>query len=104
MLMLMVNVKVRPERRDEFLAAITEDAQHTTEREEGNFQFTVIQHNDDPNAFSFLEVYRDEAALDAHRQTPHFQKYRAATADVYVTDPVRVIGANVFPDDSYWTA
>lgn len=100
----MVNVKVKPGRRDEFLAAIKEDASSTTEKEEGNFQFTVIQDNDDPDAFFFLEVYRDEAALEAHRGMPHFLTYREATKDIYAVETVRHMGTQVFPDDSYWTA
>ena len=104
MLVLMVDVQVKPGRRDEFLKVIEEDAQSTTEREEGNFQFTVVQHNDDPDSFSLLEVYRDQAAIDVHRTMPHFLKYREATADIYVSDPVRRLGTNVFPDDSYWTS
>ena len=104
MLMLMVNVKVKPGRREEFLAAIKDDASSTTEKEEGNFQFTVVQDNDDPDAFFFLEVYRDQDALDVHRQMPHFLRYREATNDIYAIETVRHIGTNVFPEDSYWTS
>ncbi len=104
MLVLMVNVKVKPGRRDEFLAAIKEDASSTTEKEDGNFQFSVIQDNDDPDAFFFLEVYKDEAALGVHREMPHFLKYREATQDIYAVETVRHMGTNVFPDDSYWTS
>jgi quinol monooxygenase YgiN len=102
MLALMVNVQIKPGMRSEFLAVIKEDAENTSAKEEGNFQFTVIQNNDDPDSFFFLEVYKDQAALDAHRTMPHFLKYREATADIYVSDPVRAFGTNVFPDDSYW--
>ena len=102
MLALMVNVQIKPGMRNEFLAVIKEDAENTSAKEEGNFQFTVIQNNDDPDSFFFLEVYKDQAALDAHRTMPHFLKYREATADIYVSDPVRAFGTNVFPGDSYW--
>jgi quinol monooxygenase YgiN len=100
----MVNVKIKPGRREEFLAAIREDAESTSAKEEGNFQFSVIQDDDDPDAFFFLEVYRDQAAMDAHRETPHFLKYREATADIYASETVRHFGTNVFPGDEYWTS
>lgn len=29
---------------------------------------------DDPNVYCLYEVYEDEAALAAHRETPHFQE------------------------------
>ena len=30
---------------------------------------------DDPNTVFIYEQYRDEAALEAHRQTPHFKQH-----------------------------
>ena len=104
MLVLMVNVKVKQGRRDEFKEIIRVDAESTSSKEEGNFQFNVIQDNDDPNSFFLYEVYRDQAALEAHRSMPHFLTYREATADIYTENPVRHMGTNLFPDDSYWTA
>ena len=104
MLVLIVNVQVKPGKRDEFLEVIRDDAESTASKEEGNFQFSVIQNNDDADNFSLVEVYRDQAALDAHRLTPHFLKYREATADIYARDPVRYVGTNVVPGDSYWTS
>ena len=71
MLMLMVNVKVKPGRREEFLAAIKEDASSTSEKEEGNFQFTVIQDNDDPDAFFFLEVFYKRSDVFAFWPIPY---------------------------------
>ena len=102
MLALMVNVKIKPGMRNEFLAVIREDAENTSAKEDGNFQFTVIQNDDDPDSFFFLEMYKDQAALDAHRAMPHFLKYREATANIYEGEPVRAFGTNVFPDDAYW--
>ncbi|MCI0821427.1 MAG: antibiotic biosynthesis monooxygenase, partial [Chloroflexi bacterium] len=43
MLVLMVNIKVKPGRRDDFIAAIREDGEGTTTKEEGNLQFSAIQ-------------------------------------------------------------
>ncbi len=102
MLVLMVNVKVKPGRREEFMEVIKEDQLSTSTKEEGNFQFNVVQDNDDPDRFFLYEVYRDNAALEAHRAAPHFLKYREDTADIYAEDPVRRMGTNLFPDDSAW--
>ena len=102
MLVLMVNVQVKPGRRDEFIEVIKEDQLSTSTKEDGNFQFNVIQDNEDPDRFFLYEVYRDVAALEAHRAAPHFLKYREATADIYVEDPVRRMGTNLFPADTAW--
>lgn len=100
--MLVVNVKVKPGMRDEFIAVITEDAENTSTKEPGNFGFTVIQDTADPDNFYFLEIYKDEAALEEHRKQPHFLKYREATAHIYEGEPMRVMGKNIFPADSHW--
>ena len=104
MLVLMVNIKVKPGRRADFIAAVCEDGEGTTAKEEGNLQFSAVQESDDPDRFFLFEVYRDEAALAAHRQTAHFLKYREATADLLAEETVRRMGANVFPDDSAWAS
>jgi quinol monooxygenase YgiN len=40
---------------------------------------TYIPHfvADDPTTVLFYEQYKDEAALDAHRNSPHFKQYAA---------------------------
>ena len=102
MLVLMVNIKVKPGRAGDFIAAIREDGEGTTAKEEGNLQFSAVQDSDDPDRFFLFEVYRDEAALEAHRQTAHFLKYREATAGLLAEETVRRMGTNVFPDDAGW--
>ena len=41
---------------------------------------TYIPHfiEDDPDTILIYEQYRDKAALEAHRASPHFQKYAIA--------------------------
>ena len=103
MLVLVVSLKVKPGRADDFIAAAQADGEGTTENEDGNFQFSVVRDQDDPDRFFLFEVYRDEAALEAHRATPHFLRYRELTADIYAEGPVRHVCSNVFPDDAWWT-
>ena len=40
--------------------------------------YIVHRHRTDPRRFFIYEQYRDEAALEAHRQSPHFQQYAVA--------------------------
>ena len=52
--------------------------------------------------FYFHEVYRDEAALAAHRETPHF-KYYAEKIHPWLAAPVeRRVGKNLIPADAAW--
>jgi quinol monooxygenase YgiN len=57
----------------------------------------VVQDQADPNHFFFYEVYRNEAALEAHRKTPHYPRWRQA-AEVCLAEPSQVTRAvSVFP-------
>ena len=36
----------------------------------------MVRDNDDPDHYLFYEVYRDEAAFAAHRDTDHYARWR----------------------------
>ena len=48
-------------------------------KEPGCREFNIHVRANDPNHVFIYEVYDNAAALEAHRQTPHFKKWRAAT-------------------------
>jgi quinol monooxygenase YgiN len=83
MIALIVKLDVHPERLEQFLAAIKEQAEHTFNDEPGCLYFDVTQNTTNPTNFVFYELYQDEAAVQAHRAAPHFATWRAA-ADVCV--------------------
>jgi len=102
MLAIWVKVRVKPEGRDKFLKAIEADALGSERDEPGCLRFNVLQDEKDQNVYYFYEVYKDQAALEAHRQAPHYAIWRAA-ADTLdgPTEPTRC--APVFPAAaSYW--
>lgn len=78
MLVLWVKVKVKAQERDRFLKAIEVDALGSERDEPGCLRFNVFHDQKDPNVYYFLEMYRDEAALEAHRAAPHYATWRAA--------------------------
>lgn len=43
--------------------------------ESGCLMFQVHRHRDDVRRFFIYEQYKDDAALEAHRKTPHFLEY-----------------------------
>lgn len=83
MIALIVKLEVHPERLDQFLAAIEENATRTFQDEPGCRYFDVTRDTTRPTHFMFYELYDDEAAIEAHRKAPHFAKWREA-ADVCV--------------------
>ena len=62
MLVLVVSVKVKPGRADDYIAAVQADGAGTHANEEGNFQFSAVRDQADPDRFFLFEVYKDEAA------------------------------------------
>lgn len=76
MLVVLVQVTVRREMIAEFERAILANADGAKSREPGCLRFDVSQKEDDPAAWLFYEVYKDSAAFDAHRGTPHFAAYQ----------------------------
>jgi autoinducer 2-degrading protein len=102
MLAMWVKVRVKPEERQRFLKAIEVDALGSERDEPGCCRFNVLQDEKDANVYYFFEVYKDQAALEAHRNAPHYAVWRAA-ADTLdgPAEPIRC--TTVFPADrTYW--
>jgi len=78
MLALIVELHVRPEMREEFLQAVTENSAASIRDELGCLRFDHVVDAEDPLHFFFYELYADEEAWAAHRRAPHFARWRAA--------------------------
>jgi len=44
-------------------------------KEPGCLMFNPHQHKTNPARFLIYEQYKDDAAMDAHRASPHFKEY-----------------------------
>jgi autoinducer 2-degrading protein len=102
MQILLVEVNVKPERLDDFLALIKYDAEHSENDEPGCVRFDVLRDTENPHRFFYYEVYKDEAARLAHRETPHYAHYAKESADMFSKDVIRNVVTNVVPDDANW--
>jgi autoinducer 2-degrading protein len=97
-----VKVRVKPDARERFLKAIEVDALGSERDEPGCMRFNVLQDAQDQDVYYFYEVYRDEAALEAHRAAPHYAVWRAA-ADTLDGSPEPTRCQTVFPAAvGYW--
>ena len=94
---IFVTVKVKPESRDRFLEVIEHDATASVRDEPGCLRFEVLQDASDPDTYYFFEVYADEAALNAHRETPHFAVWNEASKEVLQQPAERLVTSPVFP-------
>lgn len=86
MFSLWVTLEVRPECREEFLAAIDINSQASVRDEPGCYYFDVVELGDTgSNKFAFYEVYRDQDAFEIeHKQAPHYFTYKEIAARVVV--------------------
>jgi len=49
--------------------------QRHSRQEPGCLMYIGHQSSEDPRKFMFYEQYKDDAALEAHRATPHFLQF-----------------------------
>ena len=84
MLVLVVHNHVRPGResfvRDSFL-----ELEAASRQEPGCLFYAVQQAKDDPREFLVYEQYRDDAALEAHRATPHYKLHVPKIAEACIS-------------------
>lgn len=78
MIALIVRLDVHPDRLEQFLSAIEENAERTFNDEPACRYFDVTQDASNPTHFMFYELYDDDAAIEAHRRAPHYAKWREA--------------------------
>ena len=91
-----VDLDIVPAERENFLAAIKENGAAAA-KEPGCRRFDILNLASDPNHFLLYEVYDNEAAFKAHRETEHFKKYMATTGKMVAkrdARPMSVIAAN----------
>jgi len=102
MFAVMVNVHVKPEKKDDFLKEMLADAEGSINNEEGCLLFNIIEDSDDPNCVHLYEVYTSAEAFEVHKKSPHFVRWIETTAD-WLAQPLEIsTGTHIFPADSVW--
>jgi len=85
MLVIAGTVRVPPENLERFrphmLAMLT-----ASRAEDGCFEYSYAEDVAEPGLIRVFEAWRDQAALDAHFQTPHMAAWRAAWPSFGVSD------------------
>ena len=101
LLIVHVDVAVVADHLDAFLTATEENA--TASREEpGVVRFDVLSDRADPNHVVLVEIYRDEAAAAAHKETAHYQRWRDTVAPMMARPRQSARYVNTSPGDEDW--
>jgi (4S)-4-hydroxy-5-phosphonooxypentane-2,3-dione isomerase len=104
-LVVHVHVHVLPERVDDCItatlanaaASLTEPGVLRCSRE---LPGAAVRDQADPAHVILVEVYRDEAAAKAHKDTPHYATWRDAVADLMAVPRTSARFDAVFPAES----
>ena len=102
---IFVTFNIKPEHIGAFKEACLENARAAIREEPGCFCFNMHQDAEIPTRFYLHEVYRDEAAFQAHLETPHLNKWRdtVRAGDSFFDDePQKNIMKTVFPSEQAW--
>jgi (4S)-4-hydroxy-5-phosphonooxypentane-2,3-dione isomerase len=84
----LVDYEIAPAELERFVEALKENGAATI-KEAGCLQFDFSQSAKNPNQIFIYEVYENEAAVQAHRNSDHFNKYVAATKDMAINRQIR---------------
>jgi (4S)-4-hydroxy-5-phosphonooxypentane-2,3-dione isomerase len=101
LLVVHVSVRVVPDRVADFLAA-TEVNASASRQEPGVVRFDVLTDRTDPAHIVLVEVYRDEAAAAAHKETDHYRRWRDAVAPMMAEPRTSARFVNTSPADADW--
>jgi autoinducer 2-degrading protein len=94
----LVHVVVKPEAIDAFIAA-TRANHEASVRETGNRRFDVLQSPDDPTRFVLYEAYASVEDAAAHKQTPHYARWRDTVAPMMAEPRQGVPMRGLYPSD-----
>ena len=98
---VLVHVYVKPESIEAFKQATIDNASNSV-KEPGIARFDVIQQVDDPAHFILVEIYRTADAPAAHKETPHYKRWRNTVVGMMAEPRQGIKYTNIFPSDSEW--
>ncbi|HBI04635.1 MAG TPA: antibiotic biosynthesis monooxygenase [Paenibacillaceae bacterium] len=76
-----VSFQVKADSISAFKEASLENAQNSI-KEKGITRFDVMQNQEDPLKFLFVETYLSTEDQQKHRETEHYQKWRSIILDL----------------------
>jgi (4S)-4-hydroxy-5-phosphonooxypentane-2,3-dione isomerase len=91
MYVVVVDFRIKPERLEEFMPLMLENARLSRDTEPGCRQFDVCVDPANRTGVFLYELYNDRAAFDAHLATAHFKRFDAAVADMVASKAVRIL-------------
>ncbi|MDX1953741.1 MAG: antibiotic biosynthesis monooxygenase [Verrucomicrobiota bacterium] len=101
MLVVHVQVRVKPDHLEAFKAATLENASASL-LEPGIARFDLLQSIEDPTRFLLVEAYRTAEAPAQHKETAHYLKWRDAVAPMMAEPRSSSKFDSIFPAPDQW--
>ena len=79
---IVVEFRLKPGGRERFVELVALNAATSTRDEPGCRRFDVLLPEDGEDRVDLYEIYDDAEAFAAHLETPHFKRFKAASADL----------------------
>jgi quinol monooxygenase YgiN len=79
-LAILGTFEAAPGRRDQLVPLLMAHRARVLKDEPGTLQFEILTPHDDAAKVLVCEIYRDDAAFDAHRASPSIARFRAESA------------------------
>ena len=76
----IAELEIDPAQIDAYRALLAAEIEAAVEREPGVLMLHAVAERERPEQIRIFEVYADGEAYEAHLMTPHFLKYKEATA------------------------
>jgi quinol monooxygenase YgiN len=92
---VQVTILVKSDCIDAFIAASKDNAQASLE-ESGTVRFDIYQQEQDPACFEFIEIYQSQEDAIKHRETPHFNRWRAISEPMMEQPRTRTIFKDIY--------
>jgi len=73
MLGIVATLKLKPGEEATFESELKSMIKTVAAEEPGCLQYDMFKHQSEPGTYVMMERYTDQAAMDAHMSSPHFQ-------------------------------
>jgi quinol monooxygenase YgiN len=88
---IIAYLTAKPGKEAEFKEKMTAQAKRCLANEAGCLQFDVVQDPKNPTRFVMLEIYKDDAAIQAHQDSQHFKDFRPVVGDLIADRKIEIL-------------
>ena len=85
-LRVIARIKARPNKVGELLSVLSSLVE-LTRKEPGCLSYILLQNNEDPTDFTFVEEWQSNVALESHFTTKHFKDALITLPNLLAAEP-----------------